>query len=117
MADIDWNTKSNIETILISLTKENAQTFIDELRKSSALNEVERNISYKFLNLIDRLNEKPNLETLRREFPELDFANAQEIPEDGLNDFIKMFISKRKDKYYAQRLADLSMQVRNKRND
>ena len=113
MAEIDWNTKSNIETILVSLTPENANGYIDELRKGYALNEVEQGIVDKFLNILNRINEKPSLETLRREFPELDFTNAQQIDETGMNDFIKLFVTKRKDKYYSQRLADLSMKIRN----
>lgn len=113
MAEIDWNTKSNIETILISLTPENSSSYIKELKEGYALNEVEYNIIDKFENLLSRINEKPSLETLQREFPELDFTKAQEIPEEGMNDFIKIFITKRKDKYYSQKLADLSMKVRN----
>lgn len=111
--EIDWNTKSNIETILVSLTPENTQMYVEELRKAYALNDVEFNIINKFVNLINRINEKPSIETLQREFPELDFANAQPIEEAGMNDFIKLFITKRKDKYYSQKLADLSMKVRN----
>lgn len=115
MEPIKLESELRLETIFASVNKGN----VNSLNILSSLKEIdidEKTNINKFIYLLKNTDEdesyKLNIETLKREFPDLYFDNYEVIPEEALNDYINMYINNRKNLYNSKKLFNLANLVR-----
>lgn len=111
----DLNVRVSIEFILASLTKEEYKEQIDMLLdgiKNSDKEVVGILNKYKWLVENQLGGNVPSIDTLKIEFPTLNFTDVRPITEqDALYDYIHLFISKKRNSFISNKLSLLSDKV------
>ena len=111
MDAIKLETELNLETIFTSITFDNLSKLNDLL----AIKEIdlqEKADINKYIYLSKQTGNVPNIEILKKEFPNLYFETYQILTKDELNDYVKLYISKKKNLALSKELMELSASVR-----
>ena len=112
MSNIKIEYDLRLEVLFISITKDNIILY-KELENSNILEQAELTNIRKMEYLLNSLGNIPSVETLKHEFPDMFFENAEPIKEDQLNDFISLFITKRKNKKASLDLLSIAQEIDN----
>ena len=99
-----------LEPLFLSITKENISLY-QTLEQSKVLEQTEIINVRKMIFMLTNSEYMPSIETLKHEFPDMYFDNAEKIPEESLNDFISLFITKRKNKQASLELLNIAQEV------
>lgn len=101
-----------LETLLVSFTIDNYDGLINDLIESGYMKETEIKIFDKYKYLVKSLNKVPNVELMKREFPELSFVDIEKIDESEINDYVQLFITKRINDENSYKIIKLSEKVK-----
>ena len=111
MEAIKLETELNLETIFTSLNYKDLNK-LNELLEIKEIDLQEKVNINKYIYLSTQTKNTPNLETLKKEFPDLYFETYQILEPDELNDYIKLYIAKKKNLFISKELLELSNLVR-----
>lgn len=111
MEPIKFETDFKLETIFLSLNKDNL-TRLNDIINTPELPVTDRASITKYITLVKNTENTPNIELLKREFPDLYFDDATVLKEEELNDYIRMFIANKKNLVIAKTLYDLSRKIK-----
>lgn len=111
MDSIKLESNIKLETIFISLNKNNLQK-LDDLLSLKEIDLLEKSLINKFIYITNQTESTPSIETLKKEFPSLYFDDVERIKESELNDYIRLYISNKKNIFIAKQLLEMSNLVR-----
>lgn len=111
MEAIKLETDLKLETIFTSLSY-NELSKLNELLEIKEIELQEKANINKYIYLAKQTGNIPNIETLKKEFPDLYFDSYQILEPDELNDYIKLYIAKKKNMFLSKELLELSNIVR-----
>lgn len=111
MDNIKLESDLRLETIFLSISNKN----IDKLNTLSNIKEldiIEKQNINKFIYILKQTKDTPNVETLKKEFPDLYFDGLQKINDEELDDYINLYISNKKNQYIAKQLYDIASRIK-----
>lgn len=111
MENIKLETEFKLETIFVSLDKDTLNK-LDDILKTREIDKQEIAAVTKYMYLVQQTNKTPNIDTLRKEFPDLYFDDVVKLSGEALDDYIKLFIANRKNSKIAKNLLELASVVR-----
>lgn len=111
METLKLETEFKLETLFVSLTKDNLDK-LDLILDCREIDLSEKTIIRKYKYLVENTDTTPSISTLKTEFPSLFFDKVTALKEDEINDYISLFISNRKQAYTSRLLIDLAAKVR-----
>jgi replicative DNA helicase len=111
MEAIKLETELNLETIFTSITFDDLNKLNDILATKEIELQEKAEIN-KFIHLAKQTNKIPNIEILKREFPNLYFETYQILTREELADYISLYIAKKKNMAISKELMELSASVR-----
>ena len=104
MDNIKMETDYRLETIFVSLTKDTKNKLNDILKVKEIDNSILSKI-HKYLSMLDSAGTL-SIETLKREFPDLYFEESIPLSGEALDDYIRLFITDRKNAYISNNLLN-----------
>ena len=110
MDNIKMETDYRLETIFVSLTKDTKNKLNDILKVKEIDNSILSKI-HKYLSMLDSAGTL-SIETLKREFPDLYFEESIPLSGEALDDYIRLFITDRKNAYISNSLLNLANLVK-----
>lgn len=111
MENIKLETELKLENIFVSLTKDTL-TKLNEIINTKEIDTFEKQMINKYIYLTNTTGSTPNIELMKKEFPNLYFDNVKILQDDELDDYIRLYISNRKNAYISKQLLDISSLVR-----
>ena len=102
-----------IEVLLLSLSIDNYEEYLNDLITSGHLKGMELKILDKYRFLVKSIKNIPSRELLIKEFPELFFNDVEPISSDELSDYVQLFLTKRINDENSYRIIKLSEKVKN----
>lgn len=107
MENIKLETELRLENIFLSLDNVTINK-LNELSNTPEIDYSEKELIRKYIYLVGTLEKAPSLETLKVEFPSLYFDNATKIPVSELDDYIRLYITSRKNIAVSKNLMELA---------
>ena len=102
-----------LEILLVSLSLDNYEDYLNELVTSGHLRGMELKILDKYKFLVTSIKNIPSRELLIKEFPELSFTGVEPISKEELSDFVQLFLTKRINDENSYKIIKLSEKVKN----
>lgn len=100
-----------LENILVSLDIKDLNK-LNDILAIKGLDILEKSDLNKFIYLSNQTGAIPNVETLKKEFPNLSFDTYNILPVDEINDYIKIYIARKKNSIISKELMKLSIEVK-----
>lgn len=111
MENIKMETELRLESIFLSIDYDSLYKLNDissvyeiDLQDKASIN--------KFIYLAKQTERIPNIDLLKKEFPDLYFDNVEILKNDELDDYIRLYIANIKNKAISRKLSDLALKVR-----
>lgn len=111
MENIKLESELRLENILVSLTVDTLNK-LNDLLETREIDQQEKASITKFIYMTNQLNKIPNLEILKKEFPHLYFESIVVLQNEELDDYIRLYISNKKNTATSRKLLELANLVK-----
>ena len=111
MENITLESDLRLENIFISLSKDTL-TRLNDLLTTDEIDLQEKAMIRKYMHIVNQVGNTPSIETMRTEFPSLYFENVEKLSENELDDYIRLYISSKKNLAASRKLLEMSSLVK-----
>ena len=111
MENIKLESDLRLENIFISLSKDTL-TRLNDLLDTNEIDLLEKSTIRKYMHIVNQIGNIPSIEMMRTEFPSLYFEDVEKLSEDELDDYIRLYISSKKNLAASKKLLEMSSLVK-----
>lgn len=111
MENVKLEVDLKLENIFVSITKDTL-TKLNDIINTKEIDPFEKSLINKYIYITNTTGKTPNIELMKKEFPNLYFDNAEILGPDELDDYIRLYISNRKNAHISRQLLDIASVIR-----